>query len=323
MRALWAGMLALAALAPVAGLGFEARWPAECTLGEDCFILNHPDRDPGPGWQDLFCAAQSYDGHDGTDIALPTHDAMGAPVTVRATAPGRVRHARDGQADGAYLAGVRAPQQACGNAVLIDHAGGWSSLYCHLRNGSVQVMAGQDIAAGAPLGEIGLSGDTEHPHLHFELRQNDRLIDPFRPGDLTGCGPAPEAPLWSPAVPSPGNGLLQAGFAVEVPDWGTVKAGLTPRPVLPAKAPALVLWAYGWGARPTDHIEIEITGPEGFRLDQRSGFEAHKVLFMRAAGKRAPKTGTGFAPGDYVGQVRFWRGETLLDHEEIRLRVQD
>jgi hypothetical protein len=321
MRALRLCILALAALSPAAVQAFDLAWPVACALNEDCFILNHVDRDPGPGWQDLLCGAQSYDGHDGTDIALPTHMAMAAGVTVRAAAPGRVRTTRDGQADGAYLAGIRAPDQACGNAVLIDHAGGWTSLYCHMQNGSVQVVPGQELAAGTPLGVIGLSGDTEHPHLHFELRHDGEIIDPFRPDDLTGCGDLPARTLWQAPLPPPANGLLQAGFALEVPDWAAVKAGLAPRPVLPAKAPALVLWAYGWGARPGDRVQIEITGPDGFRLDQSSRFEAPKVLFMRAAGKRAPQT--GWVQGAYLGRVRLWRGETLLDQHDLQLRVEN
>ena len=59
-----------------------------------------------------------------------------------------------------------------GNAVVLEHPGGWTSIYCHMRQGSVRVKQGQEIAAGQPLGLVGESGAAAFPHLHFEIRHS-------------------------------------------------------------------------------------------------------------------------------------------------------
>jgi murein DD-endopeptidase MepM/ murein hydrolase activator NlpD len=56
-----------------------------------------------------------------------------------------------------------------GLTVLLDHGGGWSSLYAHLLEASV--APGEQLAAGQPLGLVGRSGNATAPHLHLELRQ--------------------------------------------------------------------------------------------------------------------------------------------------------
>jgi murein DD-endopeptidase MepM/ murein hydrolase activator NlpD len=62
-----------------------------------------------------------------------------------------------------------------GNTVIIDH-GGRQSLYAHLD--SIAVKPGTRIAAGQTIGAVGETGFATGPHLHFEARQNGRLLDP-------------------------------------------------------------------------------------------------------------------------------------------------
>ena len=88
---------------------------------------------PGPAATDFTCGPLSYDGHDGTDIALPTRAAMAEGVAVLAAAPGTVTGIRDGIADFAPVI----QGKECGNGVVIDHGAGWVTQYCHLRQGSV------------------------------------------------------------------------------------------------------------------------------------------------------------------------------------------
>jgi murein DD-endopeptidase MepM/ murein hydrolase activator NlpD len=52
--------------------------------------------------------------------------------------------------------------------IIIDHADGLSSLYGHLE--SVCVTTGEDVAAGEVIGQVGSTGDSTGPHLHFEIR---------------------------------------------------------------------------------------------------------------------------------------------------------
>jgi murein DD-endopeptidase MepM/ murein hydrolase activator NlpD len=56
-----------------------------------------------------------------------------------------------------------------GLTVVVDHGGGWQTLYAHLFELSVQ--PGDQVHRGQPLGRVGESGRASTPHLHFEIRQ--------------------------------------------------------------------------------------------------------------------------------------------------------
>lgn len=57
------------------------------------------------------------------------------------------------------------PQNPSGNHVIVD-CGPFHVELAHLRQGTVRVSAGERVSAGAPLGEVGNSGNTTEPHLH-------------------------------------------------------------------------------------------------------------------------------------------------------------
>lgn len=56
-----------------------------------------------------------------------------------------------------------------GNHIVIDHGDGVHSLYAHVRRGTAAVREGQPVAEGDVLGEVGNSGNSSEPHLHFQL----------------------------------------------------------------------------------------------------------------------------------------------------------
>jgi len=56
-----------------------------------------------------------------------------------------------------------------GNYVVIRHAGGEYSHYAHLKQGSVRVKAGDTVARGQAIGQLGQTGNSTEPHLHFQL----------------------------------------------------------------------------------------------------------------------------------------------------------
>jgi murein DD-endopeptidase MepM/ murein hydrolase activator NlpD len=63
-----------------------------------------------------------------------------------------------------------------GNMIEIDHGNGLTSRYGHLSK--IDAEVGQSIARGTPIGQIGSTGRSTGPHLHFELRLNDKPINP-------------------------------------------------------------------------------------------------------------------------------------------------
>lgn len=95
--------------------------------------------------------------HPGIDIAAPE----GSPV--RAVMPGTVKMVGT---DGTY-----------GQYVLIDHDQDVFTLYASL--GEVLVEEGDRVTVGQVLGAVGTEGDLNEPGLHFELREQGKLIDPL------------------------------------------------------------------------------------------------------------------------------------------------
>ncbi len=63
-----------------------------------------------------------------------------------------------------------------GNYVLIDHGGGISTLYAHMAER--YVAAGDYVVAGQQIGQVGLTGNTSGPHLHFEVRLYGEVTQP-------------------------------------------------------------------------------------------------------------------------------------------------
>lgn len=107
-------------------------------------------------------------GEDGYHLAVDIMGEIG--WNVRAAAAGLVGYSGDG------LTGY-------GNTVLIIHPGGWVTMYAH--NSVNFVAAGQRVSAGAIVAELGSTGISRGPHVHFELIFKGRNCDPqhlFRPG---------------------------------------------------------------------------------------------------------------------------------------------
>lgn len=61
--------------------------------------------------------------------------------------------------------------------VDVDHGQGIRTRYAHLQHASVQ--RGQDVTPETIIGEVGSSGLSSAPHLHYELMQHDRHLDPL------------------------------------------------------------------------------------------------------------------------------------------------
>ena len=97
--------------------------------------------------------------HKGVDITAPTG------TTVRTTADGIVVQAE--MVAGGY-----------GRLVIVDHGAGLQTYYAHLSK--ISVHAGQELHRGEIVGQVGSSGRTTAPHLHYEVHVGGTPVNPYR-----------------------------------------------------------------------------------------------------------------------------------------------
>ena len=206
------------------------------------------------GGRDYNCGGKFYAAHRGTDILLRNFRVQDSGVTVVAAAAGQVSVAHDGEPD------RNAFQNSANdwNVVQITHPGGTTSIYGHLRRGSILVTPGQAVTAGTPLGLVGSSGFSNWPHLHFEVRRGATVIDPWR-------GPCqPGQSLWSEQLPYQNLfGVLDAGVK-DGPIGGQAELLERPpdSPVITGAGGVLSFWVELYNIR-AEILRAELRNPAG------------------------------------------------------------
>ena len=280
--------------------------PLDCELGRSCYIEDYVDSDPGPGQRDYTCGIKSRDDHRGIDFMLLSFEDMEAGINVLAAAPGIVAATRDGMADTPVTAETRDTirGQECGNAVRVDHGDG-----CHMKRGSISVRQGDRVLAGDVLGQVGLSGLTNAPHVHLGVLRDGKIVDPFIPEASGTCGAPLDQSLWQTAPPYDPAGLFTAGFSTSVPEFEAVRSGAARASDAQPDKP-LVLYGHVFYAQPGDRLSLSARGPEGEVFVHEITLDAPQAQLFRAFGRKAPEG--GWPSGDYRGYVRLTRGETIL-----------
>ena len=304
---------------------FRMEMPLRCTQNIDCWIVNYVDMDPTRGISDYNCGNATYDQHKGTDIAILNADVMRQGVEVFASAAGIVTGTRDDMRDIDFNLGggeVSVEGRECGNGVLIDHGGGWTTQYCHMLRKSIRVKKGDVVESGHTIGLVGLSGKTEFPHLHIQVKHKGKVVDPFA-GLLRKkkCGVG-EAPLWKTSAllsmlyePS---ALYSAGFSSTTPNKRIAREGLYGGELLFKKSPVIALWVDMFWVNPGDKLLFTITGPEGKTL------MAHNTTIKERRPRRFAFAGINrnkeepWARGSYKGEIRLIRQGTDEEYSIVK-----
>lgn len=115
--------------------------------------LHGAGRTPVPGGQ--FGAGRDYGSHKGVDIPA----AMGSPVYSSSPGIARVTSSKLG-----------------GTTVTVDDGNGHVTRYMHL--GKVSIKDGDRVTPDTQIGAVGVSGRSSGPHLHYEVLQNGKAVDP-------------------------------------------------------------------------------------------------------------------------------------------------
>jgi hypothetical protein len=310
-----AAMLALTNAAMAEGPGFGL--PARCALGVDCFVQQFADMKPGPEVLDPFCGIATYDGHDGLDLRVRTMADVARGVDVLAVADGTVLRVRDDMAD--HVMRTEADRAAitgrdCGNGIVIRHADGVETQYCHLKQGSVSVAAGEAVTRGQSIGQIGASGAAAFPHVHVTVRRDGKVIEPMTGtalGAACDVAPPPGASLFAAdLLEGLGQGqpqLLWAGFAAgPVDETALVDDGMPPAP-----SPGTPVVAWGWAINLAkgDVLTVRLKGPDGAVLAEQATepMPRSKASYLAFSGVRVPP-----GPGTYMAEVALMRGGTVV-----------
>lgn len=97
--------------------------------------------------------------HRGTDFAAPT----GTPIF----------------AAGDAVVSVAGMRGANGNFVRLRHDNGWETLYLHMNRIAPGMAEGVRVAQGQQIGEVGTTGRSTGPHLHYEVHIEGQAVDPL------------------------------------------------------------------------------------------------------------------------------------------------
>lgn len=286
------------------------QWPAACTVGEECWVVNYVDHDSGDGVADYTCGGRSYDALQGTEIALRDRAAMKKGVDVYAAADGTVLRVRDEIADQQTTAkerdDLRAAHKGCGNGIVIDHGEGWQSVYCHLKQKSIKVNDQQKIKAGTKIAQIGQSGAAEFQQLYFGLFFEGQTVDPFSGLQKEGgCG-APDHALWRDGPAYDPVSFYAGGIVNEVPDFDALKMEASGPTQLAVTSDKLVFWAGLFGAMAGDEVRMEIRDPAGRLVAERTMTQDQtRARQFYYVGRQIK--GQSLLPGDYTGTIHLTR----------------
>jgi murein DD-endopeptidase MepM/ murein hydrolase activator NlpD len=132
----------------VVAYAYDGPLPEDATLGTGLF-----------SWPSTGSISQGfYSYHPGVDIA----GWMGAPVLA---------------SDSGYVVAAGWDGTGYGLSVVVDHGNGFQTLYAHLQ--TAYVTPGESVTKGQQIAEMGSTGNSTGPHLHFELRQGTIQRNPY------------------------------------------------------------------------------------------------------------------------------------------------
>lgn len=124
----------------------------------------------GRSRSDITTGYYGYSGHTGVDFARNSKGAVEGKPVLAAKAGKVVTSTALRRPNGSY--------KSYGEYVVISHGDGTMTLYAHMQSGSRTVSPGTQVAQGQVIGQVGSTGNSTGPHLHFEVWVNGRRVNP-------------------------------------------------------------------------------------------------------------------------------------------------
>jgi murein DD-endopeptidase MepM/ murein hydrolase activator NlpD len=179
---------------PLRGGPWAAVYSAEWERGHRRVFYAPDGRARIPGRHAIDFVRLDRDGrtaHDDADTIANWH---GYGAEVLAVADGVVASVRDDLPEAVTLSDyeVPAPGDATGNYVSLDIGNGRFAFYEHLKPRSIRVEPGERVRRGEVIGELGFTGSTTGPHLHFHVADANSALGaegrPFVPDEFLLLG---------------------------------------------------------------------------------------------------------------------------------------
>lgn len=192
----------------IAGAPMYSFYPQAGVMGFDTLVGSFVDLDPTfDAFHDFECRPYTRDGHAGEDSSIRSFARQEIGVPVFAARDGVVVFKNDGEDDHIIFG-----NGGLGNVVSIDHGDGFESQYWHLKKNSITVSLGEIVKAGQQIAEVGSSGQSFGPHLHFQTMRNTPegwvVHEPFK----GGCNPGESDWIDQPSLDSESLFLYDFGI---------------------------------------------------------------------------------------------------------------
>lgn len=264
--------------------------------GEDFLVAPYRDHAPEAGKIiDYTGGDRAYDGHGGTDFAVPGFDWQDWQVPVVAVAPGVVIEVVDGYPDRETEKDRDRPD----NFIQIDHGLGREAYYSHFKKDSILVAKGDRVEAGTRLGFIGSSGNSKWPHVHLGVMENGETLDPYHgPTSLAESRWKNQHPYQTPTH------IVDSGFFIESPSLPYPQERL---PEVVRGTPNLRVYFVFVAERAGQVRRYELYDPDGVRVNiwqktaQKDYYFSRDWWWTRQISERVGRW-----------EVRVFHGDTLV-----------
>ncbi len=286
--------------------------PIDGEYGKDFFLIHYIDQDTSDGIRDPFCGTKTYDGHLGHDFPIRSFREMDSGVTVLAAHDGVVVKVVDGLFD-------RNKEDTVfgyGNYVVIQHESGLATVYAHLKKHSIRVKFGDYVYAGEPIAQVGSSGRSSDPHLHFELWYDDMLwwqyslVNPF-------AGPCSQGEnLWADPFPYDTSLIIiGTGLLDHIPTLAELKEHPETQTIFRHTDTAICFWIHLHGVRQGDSLRVVWIAPYDITWFTYTTYvDSDKWYYYWWSHMPVPSSGT-----EGIWTVRFYRNDALVYERPFRI----